>query len=88
MKTIGGESSCLQVVNNTLTLHCQSIKFQGHAELPSFLLSSTFPTFSVYQDLKDADLRRSAELSVQEDEVFMHLPLRRSASARNATQLV
>lgn len=29
-----GESSCFRLPHDALTLHCQSIKFQGHAELP------------------------------------------------------
>lgn len=83
MMTIRGESSCLQTLNNTLTLHCQSIHFQGHTELTTFLLSlSSFPIPSLFTTvyLKDADLWRSAELSLQEDEVYMHLPLRQSRS--------
>lgn len=36
-----GESCCLQSLSNTSTLHCQSIKLQGHDELPSFLPSSS-----------------------------------------------
>lgn len=90
MTTIRGESSCLQSPSSSLTLHCQSVKFQGHAELPSFSAKPYLPLPSLFTTLylKDADLWRSAELSVQEDEVYMHLPLRQSASARNSTQLV
>lgn len=81
MMTTRGESSCLRLLHNTLTLHCQSIKFQGHAELPSFLLSpSSFPYLLCLQHSTSKMLtcRRSAELSVQEDEVYVRLPLRQS----------
>lgn len=76
---IRGESSCLQSLNNTLTLHCQSGKFQGHVELPKFSAKPIlFPLPSLFTTLylKDADLWRSAVLSMQEDEVYTHLPLR------------
>ena len=52
MMTVRGESSYLEVLTSAVTLHCQSINFQGHTELPTSPLSpSSLPTFSVYHTL-------------------------------------
>lgn len=95
MMTIRGESSCLQSLKNTPPPHCQSIKFQGHAELPKFSAKPIlFPdTFSVYHTLPQRCWLVEKCGTVSAGRWSVHAPPTSSeqgstASARNSTQLV